>query len=73
MRILVFGETGQLARELTLRAGAHMLETHGRSTADFMDPKTCLDVLAASGAEAVINATAYTAVDAAEDDEASAT
>ncbi|MGR3270521.1 MULTISPECIES: dTDP-4-dehydrorhamnose reductase [Rhodobacterales] len=74
MRILVFGETGQVGRELA-RAGegmAHVLEIHGRATADFTDPEGCAAQVAASDAGAVIIAAAYTAVDAAESDEETA-
>lgn len=63
MRLLVYGATGQVARELARRApGAVFL---GRDRADFTDP----DAVAApvtEGWDAVINAVAYTAVDRAE-------
>ncbi len=71
MKILVFGETGQLAREL-LRRGDVEIETAGRSVAEFTDPETCAEVVEATDADAVINAVAYTAVDKAEEDEATA-
>ncbi len=73
MKALVFGKTGQLALELARRAGDVTLEMHGRETADFSDPAACAALVAASDADAVINAVAYTAVDAAEQDEALAT
>lgn len=74
MKILVFGETGQVGRELARAAEAvgHVLEIHGRDSADFTDPAACAALVTASDAQAVINAVAYTAVDKAESDEATA-
>ncbi|APZ55180.1 dTDP-4-dehydrorhamnose reductase [Salipiger abyssi] len=71
MTFLVFGETGQVGRELRRAADAagQTLEVHGRDTADFTDPEACAALVAASDARAVINAVAYTAVDKAEEDE----
>ncbi|PZO62819.1 MAG: dTDP-4-dehydrorhamnose reductase [Paracoccus denitrificans] len=73
MKILVFGKTGQLGLELARRAGDVTLEIHGRETADFTNPAACASLVAASDADAVINAVAYTAVDKAEEEEALAT
>ena len=70
MRILVFGETGQVARELARRAPVTAL---GRDRADLSDPEACAAAIRASDAEAVINAAAYTAVDRAEEEETLAT
>jgi dTDP-4-dehydrorhamnose reductase len=70
MRVLVFGQTGQVARELARRApGAVFL---GRDAADLTDPVSCAARIVDSDAEAVINAAAFTAVDKAEADEATA-
>ncbi len=70
MRLLVFGTTGQVARELArLRPDATFL---GRDRADLADPAACAAAVAAAGADAVINAAAYTAVDQAESDAATA-
>jgi dTDP-4-dehydrorhamnose reductase len=64
MRLLVFGRTGQVARELALRApGAVFL---GRAEADLTDPDACAAAVAGTEAEAVILAAAWTAVDRAE-------
>ena len=63
--ILVFGKTGQVATELACFDGVICL---GRDAADLTDPGACEAVVAATEATAVINAAAYTAVDAAEDD-----
>lgn len=70
MKVLIFGETGQLATELRRRKGGDTLETHGRGTADFENPEACAALVRATDAGAVINAVAYTAVDRAEDEEA---
>ena len=71
MTALVFGRTGQVACELArLAPDAVFL---GRDQADLTDPAACAAAIAASGADLVINAAAYTAVDAAESDEATAT
>jgi dTDP-4-dehydrorhamnose reductase len=70
MRLLVFGKTGQVARELQrLAPGATFL---GRDAADLLDPDACAAAIAASDAQAVINAAAWTAVDQAEAHEAEA-
>jgi dTDP-4-dehydrorhamnose reductase len=71
MKLLVFGKSGQVARELARRLpDARFL---GRDQADLMDPAACAAAVAASDAEAVINAAAWTAVDKAEAEEAAAT
>jgi dTDP-4-dehydrorhamnose reductase len=71
MRLLVFGKTGQVARELQrIAPDAHYL---GREEADLMDPAACAAAVIASDADAVINAAAWTAVDKAEAEEAAAT
>ncbi|MEJ6392717.1 dTDP-4-dehydrorhamnose reductase [Gymnodinialimonas sp. 2305UL16-5] len=68
MNLLAFGQTGQVAQELS-RLG---VQTLGRDVADLMDPGICAALIADSDAQAVINAAAYTAVDQAEEDEATA-
>ena len=74
MRVLVFGQTGQVATELALQAGADIAMTClGRDRADLSDPAACAAAIAASDADVVINAAAYTAVDKAEADEDLAT
>lgn len=68
--ILVFGQTGQVARELARRApGATFL---GRDRADLSDPAACAAAIRAAAPAAVINAAAWTAVDKAETEEAAA-
>eukprot|EP01022_Parablepharisma_sp_SALTPOND_P015769 TRINITY_DN22574_c0_g2_i1.p3 TRINITY_DN22574_c0_g2~~TRINITY_DN22574_c0_g2_i1.p3 ORF type:complete len:284 (-),score=107.09 TRINITY_DN22574_c0_g2_i1:369-1220(-) len=71
MKLLVFGKTGQVATELQrLAPSARVLS---RAEADLSDPEACAAAIRASGADAVINAAAYTAVDRAEEEEARAT
>lgn len=71
VKITVFGETGQVAREIerAARTGDIELEIYGRDTADFTDPDACANLVAHTDAAAVINAVAYTAVDRAEEEE----
>lgn len=74
MRVLVFGQTGQVATELARQAGADIAMTClGRDHADLNDPGACSAAIAASDADVVINAAAYTAVDRAESEEDLAT
>jgi dTDP-4-dehydrorhamnose reductase len=68
--ILVFGKTGQVARELARLKGVQCLP---REVADLSDPGACVDAIRAAVPSAVINAAAYTAVDKAEGDEVLAT
>ncbi|WP_103257221.1 dTDP-4-dehydrorhamnose reductase [Tabrizicola aquatica] len=71
MKLLVFGQTGQVARELQrLAPDATCL---GRDAADLMDPAACSAAVAATDADAIINAAAWTAVDKAEAEEPAAT
>jgi dTDP-4-dehydrorhamnose reductase len=64
MKLLVFGKSGQVAQELAkIAPDARFLP---RDEADLRDPAGCAEIIARSGAEAVINAAAYTAVDKAE-------
>ena len=70
MRALVFGATGQLARELQLRLGDAVFLS--RADADQMDPQACAGRVADFDGDLVINAAAWTAVDRAETEEAAA-
>ena len=71
MSILVFGKTGQVARALAqLAPDATFLS---RAEADLSDPAACASAIWAHAPRAVINAAAWTAVDAAETQEAAAT
>lgn len=69
MKALVFGTTGQLGIELARTAPrGTLLLAFGREAADLTHPETCAALVAATDADVVINAAAYTAVDAAETD-----
>ncbi|MFA3920763.1 dTDP-4-dehydrorhamnose reductase [Ruegeria hyattellae] len=70
MSILVFGQTGQVARELAHHEEVTCLD---RAAADLAEPGACAAAIRAAQPQAVINAAAYTAVDRAEEDEALAT
>lgn len=70
MSLLVFGQTGQVARELARRAPDAVFL--GRGQADLADPAACAAAIRAHAPAVVINAAAYTAVDRAETDEAAA-
>ena len=72
MRVLVFGQTGQVARELARRCPAGVTARFlGRDQANLMDPDACAAAIA--DCDVVINAAAWTAVDKAEAEEAAAT
>ncbi|WP_421693092.1 dTDP-4-dehydrorhamnose reductase [Aestuariivirga sp.] len=73
MKLLVFGKTGQVARELARAplAGDEAMFL-GRSEADLRDAAACAAIVNNSDADAVINAAAFTAVDRAETEEAEA-
>lgn len=70
MTLLVFGKSGQVATELRKNANVEAL---GRDAADLENPDRCAAIIRSSNAHAVINAAAYTAVDAAEAEEEVAT
>ena len=72
--ILVFGGNGQLGRELTIRAraGGVGLTALGHNEADIADPAAVERAVVATLPSFIVNAAAYNAVDAAEDDEAAA-
>jgi dTDP-4-dehydrorhamnose reductase len=75
MHVLIFGSTGQLARELARAewAAGAVLTFLGRDAADLSLPGTLGPLVEAHRPDIVIIAAAYTAVDKAEDDEALAT
>jgi dTDP-4-dehydrorhamnose reductase len=70
MDILVFGQTGQVARELAAHKGVTCLN---RTAADLVNPVACAAAIYTARPHAVINAAAYTNVDKAEEDAALAT
>ncbi|WP_254054522.1 dTDP-4-dehydrorhamnose reductase [Roseovarius sp. EL26] len=66
--LLIFGQTGQVARELAnLAPDAVFL---ARSDVDLSNPESCAAAIRQHAPRAVINAAAYTAVDKAEEEEA---
>lgn len=65
MSILVFGKTGQVARELA--ALAPEASFVGRDTVDLAEPMDCIACIESAHPDAVINAAAWTEVDEAED------
>lgn len=70
MRVLVFGETGQVATALRKQAGDDVdLICLGRDQADLGAPDMLRAAIAATDADVIINAAAYTAVDKAETDQ----
>ncbi|MGR3343887.1 MAG: dTDP-4-dehydrorhamnose reductase [Paracoccaceae bacterium] len=70
MAILVFGKTGQVARELIR---ARSVTALGRDGADLADPAACGALVRSLAPDAVINAAAFTDVDEAEAQETLAT
>ena len=73
MKILLLGKDGQVGWELQ-RALAPLgeLRALGRAEADFTDPESLRAVVRAFGPDVIVNAAAYTAVDKAEADAATA-
>lgn len=69
MRLLVFGKSGQVAREMQRRLPGGVEATFlGRDRADLLHPEVCAQAILEARPDAVINAAAYTAVDKAESD-----
>ncbi len=68
MRVAVMGHNGQIARALAETGAGRGIDILrlGRSTMDLAQPKTVLPALLDAGADIVVNAAAYTAVDKAE-------
>ena len=65
MNVLVFGSTGQVAWEIK-RRGGERVTTLSRKQANLENPDACAAAIKKSAPGAVINAAAFTAVDAAE-------
>ncbi|MEM6762228.1 MAG: dTDP-4-dehydrorhamnose reductase [Pseudomonadota bacterium] len=72
MRVLVIGRTGQVATALCERARTAEVVAMGRPDADLNDTRSLAHALDVARPDVVVNAAAYTAVDAAETDEAAA-
>ena len=69
MRILVTGADGQVGRALAGAGAHHQLILANRSMIDLMQPEHFAEAIRAAQPDVIINAAAYTAVDAAEADE----
>ena len=73
LKALIFGTTGQVARELAIRCPTDIrFDALSREEADLTDPAACAEVVRGTDADVIINAAAYTAVDRAEAEEAQA-
>lgn len=74
MKILLFGQNGQVGWELnrSLQALGEVIAL-GREGADFSNPESLRDIVRETGPDVIVNAVAYTAVDKAEEEEALAT
>lgn len=73
LNLLVFGRTGQVGSALAGLNGPDLSVTAlGRAEADLCDADACARAVTAHRPDVVVNAAAYTAVDAAETDEATA-
>src|SRR5690606_9406167 len=66
MKILISGNTGQVARELQMALGKHELLSLDREAFDLSRPETLRETILRERPALVINAAAYTAVDQAE-------
>lgn len=73
MKVLIFGQNGQVARCLAETQPQGVEATYlSHSDANLENPAACAAAVHAHAPDVVINAAAYTAVDAAEDDSARA-
>jgi dTDP-4-dehydrorhamnose reductase len=68
-RILQFGKTGQLAREMIARDRRKTVTALSRDNVDLCDTQGIAEVIALADVDLVVNAAAYTAVDRAESEE----
>ncbi len=67
MKVLVFGQTGQVATEIQRRCAPDVQVTAlGRGAADLADPAACSRIVEDAKADVIVNAAAWTAVDRAE-------
>ncbi len=70
MKTVIFGKDGQVGRALLARLPEAI--AFGRAEADFTQPDAVAAIIAEEQPEMIVNAAAYTAVDAAEDDRVTA-
>ncbi|MGI9293846.1 MAG: sugar nucleotide-binding protein, partial [Pseudomonadales bacterium] len=74
MNILITGGAGQLGRELSANApDGHVLVKHDRTTLNLAEERSVRAVLEQTRPDLIINAGAYTQVDAAEENQDMAT
>ncbi|MGB0506280.1 MAG: dTDP-4-dehydrorhamnose reductase [Pikeienuella sp.] len=73
MRVLVFGQSGQVATEIIRRGGDATITALSSSDADFLHPDDCAAIVQWTEADVIINAAAYTNVDGAESEPNAAT
>lgn len=66
MKVLIFGENGQLARHFAQRFAGVEVSQFGREKVDFMNPSTVEEAIRILKPTHIINTAAYTAVDKAE-------
>lgn len=70
MKALIFGQTGQVAKELSRQVPEGFeAQFLSRAEADLSEPSACAAAITSAKPDVVINAAAYTAVDKAEEDE----
>jgi dTDP-4-dehydrorhamnose reductase len=65
MKILLFGKSGQVAKELCNRPNVTAI---CRDKADFTEPQKIIEIVKSTDADIIINAVAYTSVDLAEEE-----
>ena len=69
MKVLVFGQSGQVGRALQASQAQVAIQSLSRAEADFEDPEHCARHVLKTDADAIIIAAAYTQVDQAEKEE----
>jgi dTDP-4-dehydrorhamnose reductase len=73
MNVLMFGTTGQVATEVLRRVPTGVtVEALGRDIVDLSDAAACAELVLGTEADVVLNAAAWTTVDKAETEEATA-
>jgi len=74
LKIVLIGESGQVAKEIQKHADTSFeLRALSRKELDLTDPKSCVSIISKFDADIIINAAAYTEVDKAEKEEELAT
>jgi len=74
VKLLVFGQTGQVAQEMARQCPKQWnMQCLDRAAADLSNPDACARIIQSSDADIVLHAAAYTAVHRAETEEELAT